>query len=344
MSIKAFKGPGRLNIGDGLYMLVTPNGYRRWQFRYTYAGKQRELALGTERELSLAAARQNAAKANQVLLEGINPSEVMSAAARKLEEQQKSGIPTFEEAAKAYITLLEPSFKNSKARQPWELALHGYAKSLAKMPMNAITPNDIARVLQPIWNKKLGTARRVRWRIEKVFGVAVVNGHRQHDPRNDIIQQRNPAAWKDNLDHLLPTHATKKRLQPKHHAALPYSKVPAFLAELANKEALAAAALRFCILTATLAATWDEIDLETGLWTIPASRMKAGRDHVVPLCSAAQSILNSLPRLAINNHVFPGTGKKPMSNMSMVMLLRRMERHDITVHGFRSSFRDWAAE
>jgi integrase len=349
MAIKAFKGPGRLNIGDGLYMLVTPTGYRRWQFRYSYAGKQRELALGTERELSLALARKTALQARQTLQGGLNPAECMSFAAKRLEQKSKAGIPNFDEAAKSYMQLLEPTFKNKKARQPWELALLGYAKPLAKMPLNAVMPSDVAKVLHPIWNSKFETSRRVRWRIEKVFGVAIVNGHRQLDPRGELIQQRNPAVWKDNLDHLLPTHATKKRMQPKHHAAMPYSKVPGFLRELEGKEALAALAMRFCILTATrtsetLAATWEEIGLETGLWTIPASRMKAGREHVVPLCPAALAILKSLPRFVINNHVFPGKSKKPMSNMSMAMLLRRMVQDDITVHGFRSSFRDWVAE
>jgi integrase len=349
MAIKAFKGPGRLNIGDGLYMLVTPQGYRRWQFRYSYAGKQRELALGTDSDISLALARKAASEARDTLYQGMNPADTMSVAAKRMEQRVKAGIPTFEEAAKAYIDLLDPTFKNKKARQPWELALVTYAKPLAKMPLNAITSKDVAKVLQPIWNSKRETSRRVRWRIEKVFGVAIVNGYRQHDPQGNIIQQRNPAAWKDNLDHLMPMHAAKLRVQPKHHAAMPYNKVPGFLRELEAKEALAAMALRFCILTATrtsetLAATWEEIDLETGLWTIPASRMKAGREHVVPLCPAALAILKSLPRFVINNHVFAGKSKKPMSNMSMAMLLRRMGQDEITVHGFRSSFRDWVAE
>jgi integrase len=224
-----------------------------------------------------------------------------------------------------------------------------YAKPLAKLPMNAITSSDVARVLQPIWNKKIETSRRVRWRIEKVFGVAIINGQRQRDPREEIIQQRNPAAWKDNLDHLLATHSTKAKRIPKHHSALDYGKVPPFIQELRKREGFSALALMFCILTATrttetLAATWDEIDLSKKLWRIPADRMKAGRDHVVPLNSQAMDILIALPKLVINTYFFPGRGKNPLSNMIMAMQLCRMGRDDITVHGFRSSFRDWIAE
>lgn len=349
LAIKAFKGPGRLSVGDGLYLLVTPKGYRRWQLRYSYAGKQRELALGVEKELPLAAARQAAERAKQTLLQGIDPSDTMSAAARRLEEKQESGMPSFEEAANNYIQLIAPSFKNKKASQPWQLALLVYAKPLAKMPMNSITSNDVARVLLPIWNKKVETSRRLRWRIEKVFGVAIVNGQRQRDPRGEIIHQRNPAAWKDNLDHLLPTHSIKAKRQPKHHSALDYVKVPAFMRELKKREGFSTLALMFCILTATrttetLAATWDEIDLDKRLWCIPAKRMKAGRDHVVPLNKQAMDVLHDLPRLFINSHLFPGRGKNPLSNMTMAMQLRRMGRGEITVHGFRSSFRDWIAE
>ena len=349
-AVKSFKGPGRLADGDGLYLVINLNGSRRWIFRFSFGGKQQELAIGPQAKLTLAEARQRAARARQKLLDGQDPAESLSARGRRQNETAKAGVPTFGELSRSYIEeTLAPTFKNPKARKPWELSLNVYAADLHALRINAIKTSDIASVLRPIWHTKPETARRTRWRIEAIFAAGIVSGYRDKDPKGEIIVQRNPAAWKDNLDRLLKSGRAHK--QATHHPAMPYADVPAFLAELRQREAPAARALEMLILTATrtsetLGARWSEFDLDKGIWTLPADRMKAGREHVVPLAGRVVEIIKALPQYAASPFLFPGLrpAEQPLSNMACLMLLRRMDRSNVTSHGFRSSFRDWAGE
>lgn len=349
MQVQAFKGPGRLNDGAGLSLSVTANGYRRWIYRYSFGGSQRDLFLGSATKLALKQARALRDKARSQLVDGLDPAESMSARARKKQEAIAAGIPSFGDFIEDHLTDLEPTFKNAKARKPWELALKVYAKPLHGQRMNAITTTEVAKVLRPIWHSKKETARRLRWRLESVFASAIVAGYRDKDARGQIIQQRNPAAWKDNLEQLPGFKGKPQEEATRHHASMPYQDVPAFLGQLRGMEGLSAKALELAILTASrtgevIGARWDEIDLEARTWTLPASRMKARRSHVVPLTKPALRLLKELPRMEASAFVFPGvTAKKHMSNMALLMLLRRMEI-EFTAHGFRSSFRTWASE
>lgn len=351
LQVKAFKGPGRLNDGAGLSLSVNQQGYARWVYRFTFAGKQRDLFLGSRNDLGLAQARKARDRAADLVSEGQNPADAMNRAAIRAGEIQTASIPTFEQAARAYITKLTPTFKNEKAKQPWELAFFTYAQSICPLAINAITSEHIETILDPIWHTKRETARRVRWRIEKVFSAAIVKGHRSVNPRGELITIKNPAAWKDNLESLLLDKNRKGKVRKViHHPSMPFAQVPAFMTSLRDKKGLAAIALQLCIMTCTrtseaLGARWDEFDLVQGLWSIPADRMKMDEPHIIPLSEPVLEIMRALPRLAASPFVFPGlTAKKHLSQMSMLMLLRRMESDGVTVHGFRSSFRTWAAE
>jgi integrase len=231
---------------------------------------------------------------------------------------------------------LSAGFRNEKHKAQWRMTLETYAAPLRSKPVNAITTDDVLVVLKPIWLEKAETASRLRGRIEKVLDAAKAKGHREGE---------NPARWRGHLDHLLPRPS---KLTRGHHAAMPYEAVPVFVGRLHERKATAALALEFCILTAArtgevLGARWSEIDFEKKLWTVPATRMKAGREQRVPLSRRAVSILESLGNPKLGEYVFPSQrADQPMSSMAMEMMLRRMKVQDATVHGFRSSFRDWA--
>jgi integrase len=342
-----FSGPGKLKIGDGLYLVVTRQGGRRWVFRFSYAGKQRELFLAPAERMSLKDAKDKAKTAAAIVQDGKDPRTTMSATARRARQYEAAGIPTFGELADRYIEAMAPTFKNAKARQPWELSLKTYAAPIRPLRVNAVSTWHIVDLLKPIWHKKPETAQRVRRRIEAVFGEAIVRGFRENDEDGKTIGQRNPASWKHNLDR---TSLKSRKVDVRHHAALPYADVPEFMADIRSRESMAARALELCILTATrtgetIAAQWSEFDLKAGTWTIPKTRMKAGKEHVIPLSSAAMALVKGLEQYRGSPFLFPGVkGDKHMSNMSMAMLLRRMGRDEITVHGFRSAFRDWASE
>ena len=346
-AVRAFKGPGRLNDGAGLSLVVTRDGFRRWIYRFTFGGKQRDLFLGST--LTLKAARVQRDKAKAVLASGYNPADTLSAKARKMQQAVAAGVPTFGTFADTYLTDLSPTLKDAKARQPWELALKVYAKPLHDQRLNTITSTDVAAVLRPIWQTKKETARRLRWRLEAVFSAAAVAGYREKDATGQVITVRNPAAWKGNLDQLPGFKAKAGATAETHHAAMDYRAVPAFMAQLRGMEGLAAKALELAILTAArtgeaIGCRWNELDLEAGLWTIPAARMKAGRAHEVPLSKPALDLLKAMPHYEASPYVFPGTNStKHLSNMALLMLLRRAGLK-VTAHGFRSSFRTWAAE
>jgi integrase len=319
--------PGKYSDGGNLYLVVSETGSRKWVLRFTWRGKPKEKGLGSAASVPLADAREKAATARRKIAQGINPID---------EPKSEGRIPTFGELADDVRQSLSKGFRNEKHKAQWKATLETYAAPLRAKPVDTVTTDDVLAVLKPIWMTKAETASRVRGRVEKVLDAAKAKGFRDGE---------NPARWRGHLDHLLPRPS---KLARGHHAAMPYEDVAAFIADLRKREATAALALELCILTAArsgeiLGMQWSEIDLEKKNWTVPANRMKAGREHRVPLSSRAVAILRQLEKPRTGDLVFPGQARnKPLSNMAMEMMLRRMKIHDATVHGFRSSFRDWA--
>jgi integrase len=323
---------GLHRIAPGLYLRVRGRS-ALWTFRYTQAGKTREPSLGPLDTLSLADALAKAADLRAKIKRGdaIDPRPAPVVA-------RPTPADTFQDVAEQFIEAMRPGWKNAKHADQWTntLATYAYPK-LGRQPVSAIETSDVLEVLAPIWKDKHETATRVRGRIEAVLSAAKARGLRAGE---------NPALWRGNLDQLLPAISKRRRVQ--HHAALPWQEAPAFMAELRERQSMSAFALQFTILTATRTAEaigtlWPEIKLDDGLWTIPAERMKAGREHRVPLSKQAIRLLKQLPRMEGSEVVFWGHRKPHLSNMAMLELLRGM-RPGLTVHGFRSTFRDWAAE
>jgi integrase len=320
--------PGKYSDGGNLYLIVSETGSRKWVLRFTWRGRAKEMGLGSVAGVPLADAREKAASARRKIAQGLNPID---------ERKRDGGIPTFGKMADDVWETLAAGFRNAKHKAQWKSTLENYAAPLRAKPVDTIGTDDVLAVLKPIWTIKAETASRVRGRIEKVLDAAKAKGFRNGE---------NPARWRGHLDHLLPRPS---KLARGHHAAMPYEDIAAFIAKLQKREATAALALELCILTAArsgevLGMQWPEIDLEKKLWTAPANRMKAGREHRVPLSPRAVAILRQLEKLKAGEFVFPGqqVRNKPLSNMAMEMVLRRMKIGDATVHGFRSSFRDWA--
>jgi integrase len=318
--------PGKHGDGGGLQLVVSATGARKWVFRFMQAGRAREMGLGAYPAVSLALARDKALEAQKL------------AKARKdpiAEGRRTSGVPTFGELADEVVAEQSKGFRNEKHKAQWAMTLTIYAEPLRAKPVDKIETADVLAVLKPIWLEKPETASRVRGRIERVLNAAKAKGYRTGE---------NPAAWRGHLENLLPK---QPKLSRGHHAAMPYADVSAFVAKLREREAVAALALEFAILTATrsgevLNARWEEIDLEAKVWAIPPGRMKAGREHRVPLSDRALSILAKLSAAKVSEFVFAGQRpNRPLSVMAMEMILRRMGIH-VTVHGFRSAFRDWA--
>lgn len=312
----------------GLQLVVAPTGARRWVLRFMSQGKSREMGLGAFPEVSLADAREKALAARKLVKNGVDPI---------ADRQRDQGLPTFGELADEVVAEQSRGFRNEKHRAQWTMTLTVYAAPLRSKPVDRVQTSDVLAVLNPIWLEKPETASRLRGRIERVLNAAKAKGYRTGE---------NPAAWRGHLENLLPRQS---KLSRGHHAALPYADVPAFVARLRDREAVAALALEFAILTATrsgevLNARWAEIDLDAKVWTVPAARMKAGREHRVPLSDPALSILAKLSATKVSEFIFPGQRRdRPLSGMAMEMVLRRMGVADhVTVHGFRSSFRDWA--
>jgi integrase len=325
--------PGRYSDGGGLYLVVGKTGGKSWAFLYMRDGKRRELGLGALADVPVAEARAKAAALRAVLDKGGDPQ-----AERDRQRVEAAPPCTFKSAAEQYIAAHKAGWRNEKHAKQWENTLTTYVyPEIGSLAVSAVDVPDVLKVLKPIWATKPETASRVRGRIEAVLDYAKAHKWRRGE---------NPARWKGTLDHLLPARAKVQRV--KHHAAMPYAKVPGFMASLAEQEGTAALALRFAILTAArtgeaTGARWPEADINAAVWTVPEDRMKAGREHRVPLNAPALEILRELPRTG--EYVFPGHKRgEPLSNMAMLMLLRRMEIEDATVHGFRSAFRDWAAE
>lgn len=320
--------PGRHSDGGGLYLNITPSGARSWVFMWKADGKRREMGLGALRDVPLAKARERAAEARQKLTNGLDPI-----AAR----DNKPQVMTFGEAADALIESMSFSWRNGKHRAQWKMTLTVYCEPLRAKPVTAVGTEDVLKVLQPLWTTKPETASRLRGRMERVFDFARARGQGSGE---------NPARWRGHLDAVLPKRA---RLTRGHHKAMPFDEVPAFMTALRERDGIAARALEFAILTAArsgevMGARWVEFDLEARVWTVPAARMKAGREHRVPLSARAIEILKEMEQKRLSDLVFPGTKPgRPLSVMALEMVLRRMKL-DVTVHGFRSAFRDWAGE
>jgi integrase len=334
--VETLTKPGRYSDGGNLYIFITPNGGKRWTFLYRFAGKRREMGLGSAgpHGVGLKEARDKAAEARRLVAAGVDPLE-----ARAAEELAGRAVPTFGQFSDDYIKSHRPKFKNAKHASQWEMTLgDAYCRTIRPKPVNEIDTEAVLCVLKPIWTEIPETASRLRGRIENVLDAARAMGFRDGP---------NPAAWRGHLKTLLPA---RPKLARGHHAALAYDAMPEFMAALRAREGLAARALELTILCASrsgevLGARWDEIDIEKGLWIIPGARMKGGLAHRVPLSGRALELLKSIPELDNNPHVFPGLKPgKPLSSMAMEMVLRRMGRDHVTVHGMRSSFRDWAAE
>ena len=335
------KRPGMYADGGGLYLRVTDNGTKNWVFRFMLNGRPRWMGMGPLHTVRLAEARNRAAGFRLQRHDGIDPIDARRA--ERLETRLNAAKAlTFKECAARYIASHRAGWRNPKHAAQWEATLATYAEPvMGGLSVQAIDTALVLKVLEPIWTTKPETAGRVRGRIESILDWAKVRGYRAGE---------NPARWRGHLDKLLPARSKVRRVE--HHAALPYAELPGFLVSLREQEGIAARALEFAILTAArtgevIGARWSEIDLLEKTWTVPAARMKAGREHRVPLSARALAILEEMQphRHAEDGFVFPGAKLgRPLSNMAFLMLLRRMGRDDLTAHGFRSSFRDWAAE
>ncbi|WP_334656625.1 tyrosine-type recombinase/integrase [Sphingomonas panaciterrae] len=334
--VASLKTEGRHADGGGLYLRVSKAGTRSWVFMHVEGGKRTEIGLGSAQSVSLASARRIAGEMREAVAIGRNPRQVLTPVA----PAEMPRVPTFGEFAEEYISSVEAGWKNPVHRQQWRSSLRDHAQSMRDTPIDAVGTDEVLAVLTPIWLTKSETAKRVRGRIEKILDAAKARGKRPRDSMN-------PAAWRGHLSVLLPAPS---KLDRGHHAALPWQNAPAFMAELRQREAVAARCLEFVILTAArsgeaLGATWGEVDMAKKSWTVPAARMKAGAEHVVPLSQAALDLLKRVePAIVQPEAAIFGVGGAARSNMAMAMLLRRMKHGDITTHGFRSTFRDWAGD
>ncbi len=344
-------GPGRYGDGNGLYLFVRSAEARFWVFRYTRNGRMREMGLGRagadDAAVKLADARDRAADLHKMVRAGIDPLDHREAKeAEAAAEAQRAAVRaiSFRTVTERYLKAHEKSWRNPKHRAQWRNTLDTYAHPhLGDLPVGDVATEHVLAALEPIWRVKPETATRVRGRIEAVLDYA-----RSRDWRTG----ENPARWRGHLANLLP--ARGKVAPVEHHAALPWAEIGAFLPVLRAQAGVSAKALEFAVLTAartgeTLGARWGEIDLAAKVWTVPAGRMKAGREHRVPLSAPALAVLTDIAKLRTTDNaeafVFPGAADgQPLSIMAMTMVLRRMKRGDLTVHGFRSTFRDWVGE
>jgi integrase len=337
-SARVAKIPGMHAVGGtpGLYLYVTPTA-ASWILRYSFAGRRRDMGLGSRAEVGLAEARERAAAARRQLRDGIDPLEAKRER-RQLLLAGHAKRMSFRAAATAYIDAHGDAWRNAKHRMQWVNSLETYTGPVfGDLDVSRVDTALVMKALDSIWKTKTETATRVRGRIEAVLDWATVRGLRHGE---------NPARWKGHLDKLLPQPG--KIAKVEHHAALPYREIGAFVEELRKQQGIGARALEFAILTAARSgevrgAVWEEFDIEAGVWVIPAERMKARREHRVPLSARAVEIVQSMQGLS--TFVFPGARHdKPLSDMTLTAALRRMQRGDLTAHGFRSTFRDWCAE
>ena len=339
LAVSRLKAPGLHSVGtvDGLALQVTPTGARSWVLRMLVAGKRREMGLGSYPSVTLAGAHEAARVARSKVREGTDPIGERKALQSAL-LAARAGEKTFADCASAYIAAHESGWKNRKHAAQWRSTLEQYARPLiGNMLVRDVSKEHVLAVLQPIWADKTETATRLRARIEKVLDYATSSGYRDG---------LNPARWKGHLENLLAKPG--KIAKVKHHRALPYSQVGEFMLALRAQDGIGARALEFAILTAARSgevrgSTWHELDFEAAVWTIPATRMKAGKEHRVPLSNAAVKVLRAVPRIAGIDYVFASPRAGQLSDMTLSAVMRRM-KIDAVPHGFRSTFRDWAAE
>lgn len=340
LSVKSAK-PGRHADGGGLHLLVKESGARSWVYRFMLAGQSRDLGLGPAGVggISLAAARDARDALRLKVKAGIDPlKERQQEAAQALASAQAAQIAgiTFKAVAEAHISANEEGWRNDKHRQQWKNTLATYVYPIiGDLPVADVATSHVLQIIEPIWKEKAETASRVRGRLETILDAAKARGYREGE---------NPARWRGHIAQILPA---RSRLTRGHHKAMSYEAIPAFMGALRKRDAVAALALEFAILTGArtgeiIGASWDEVDLDKAVWTVPASRMKAGKEHRVPLSARALEILKAAEKLR-SEWLFPAVKGGKLSSMAMTMLLRRM-KVDVTVHGFRSGFRDWAAE
>lgn len=324
LSVSSISEPGRYGDGGGLYLQVSKWQTKSWLFRYTKDGRSRHMGLGDVHTFTLKEARERARRQRQLLADGTDPIEARRAAQEAVRAEAESRV-TFRAATLDFLAAHEATWRNPKHRQQWRNSLDAYAfPKLGDRPVAAIDDALINETLAGIWNDKPETASRVHQRIRRI------------------------CKW---IEDGRPLPKASKTRRTRHHPALPLSELPAFMADLRARDSISARALEFTVLTAartgeTIGTTWDEIDLDAKLWTVPAERTKSAREHLVPLSDRAVELLETLPREKGNPHVFPGAAVgRSLSNMAMLQLLRGMPgREGLTVHGFRSTFRDWAGE
>jgi integrase len=339
LEVARLKAPGLHAVGGvaGLHLQVTDRGARTWVLRVTIGDRRRDMGLGGFPDVTLAAARDKARSAREKIEQGLDPI-----AERQLAKSamlaSAAAAKTFAECAIGFMDAKSAEWRNPKHRQQWANTLETYAGPvIGKLQVRDVSLAHILKILEPIWKTKTETAARVRGRIETVLDWATVRGYREGD---------NPARWRGHLDKLLAAPGRVQKVE--HHAALAVADMGAFMAGLRTAKGMGAKALEFAILTAgrsgeVRGATWSEVDLEAGTWTVPGERMKAGKAHRVPLSPAALALLQDLPRFEGTDLLFPSTKGKPLSDMTLSAVLRRMAV-DAVPHGFRSTFKDWASE
>lgn len=348
--VQSERRQGKHSDGGGLNLVITKDGSKRWVFAWERNRKRHEMGFGSAQDVSLARARELASEARDQIAAGLNPIEerrlAVEAAVRAQEEaaREAENLHLFGVFADSYIDTHEADWKNPKHRQQWRNTIKTYGKPILTKALRDVTQKDVLAILEPIWRTVPETAGRLRGRLETILDAAKVAGH-INSP------WENPARWKGNLEHLLPKRRSKK--QARHHAAMPFEELPAFWRALNKRPATAARALELTILCATrtnetLRMTWGEVDLDAAVWTVPAERMKMGIAHRIPLPATAVDILRGLERKSNNQaESFVFAGQKPgtpLSQMAMTMVLRRMKLGHYTVHGMRSSFRDYMGE
>jgi integrase len=338
VAVRARKRPGYVADGGNLYLRVAPGGTKGWIFRFTMIGKTRDAGMGSYPTVSLVKAREEAERCRQLVAAGVDPIQARN------EQRQAARIAaaramTFEQCALAFVKGYEAGWRGARTGALFRSAFKAHVfPVIGALPVQVIDTPLVMKVLEPIWRAKPATANRLRASIERVLDWAKVQGLREG---------QNPAQWRGHLDHLLPGRSKVRRV--RHHAALAYREVPAFMEALRAREGPSPRALELMILTATrisetLGALWNEIDLKQRTWTIPAERMKGGKEHRIPLAPRAVAILEEMATIRINEFVFFGAKQgRPLSNTGIRVLMREL-RPGITKHGFRSSFRDWAAE
>jgi integrase len=342
LSVRGKSKAGVYADGRNLYLQVSPSNTKSWLFRFMLSGRERCMGLGPYPDVTLAAARNKALECRHMLRDGIDPIEYRLAKKAATKLMAGKNI-IFQECAEDHIEAHRPGWRNPKHAAQWRSTLETYAYPIiGQVPVGDIDTGLIMRVLKPIWQTKTETASRLRQRIEAVIDGAIALGLRSGD---------NPARWRGHLQNLLPSQSKVSRVQ--HFKAMAYTDIPAFFRDLRQRDAISARAMAFSILTAARSGevrgvTWDEIDMDQAIWTIPEERTKSGRPHRIPLSPEALAVLHRMKAIQVlgEEHVFPGRrpGRQMSENTMRKFLQSDMQRDGLTVHGFRSTFRDWAAE